>query len=112
MKKLSFRQWLRDRGLLVEYLRNRLNSLNHSWLEYGTLLEDPSTWINQAFSWKDSPEGFYAWSNTSHQWSSTLSADTITFSMVDPAIPLDDPMGLALLLAELEEENGKKEPEP
>ena len=104
MKVLNFREWLEERGVLAEFLRERVNG--------GMLFDlnslDPYLWMQLAFSHDFSRMGDSFWEAVDEVWSASLHGldlhdDDDPKDSVELGMPADDPLGLALLLAELED---------
>ena len=102
MDKLSFRDWLSKQGILVKYLRNRVVSLSIGIWEFDLVYDEPRHWVSDSFRWAQTPEGHYFWDDINNKWADYASGGGMEYGM-----PLDDALGLSLVLAELEDENGK-----
>ena len=109
MKRVNFREWLEWRGFLDGYLRNRLESMERNGWPYEVLMEDPYEWINHAFKWERTPENHDYWEEASESWDAELLGLPVSSDgdgRVDFGMPMNDKLGMTLLLAELEENNG------
>ena len=109
MKRVNFKAWLEKRGLLEEYLRNRLDSLERNAWPYEVLMSDPAEWINHAFKWMGTPEGHNYWDGVNGRWDAVLrklSSSDIAAGRVEYGLPMDDKLGITLILVGLEERNG------
>ena len=113
---VNFREWLDSLGCLREYVKARLEL---GPIYPGTLtLREPLLWITCAFDWDATEEGFYAWSDRADRWEDHLRVKIrlpyaepgieIPLGLVDPGMPFNDQLGLALVLAELEDVNEKE----
>ena len=97
MEPLTLKLWLRRSGVLAEYLRRRIDHLasgNYFRLEG----RDPRTWIGMAFPPTLADHG--KWNRLGDDWRRDVK---VYPGEKEPGMPLDDPLGLALALAELEE---------
>ena len=101
MKKIVFKDWLEERGLLLPYIRNRLGDLDCPYGK-GLVHEDhPLNWLFGAFYRSMTPEKLDFWSSVCTEWSRALD-----YGGAEPGMPLNDSLALALLLAELEANDG------
>ena len=99
MGEPNFKEWLSNRGLLEDYLRRRLEYVKGS-SSTDLAEQPPRMWIAQAFVFDTGAGG---WRNEDLVWRMDLAFYEYP---PEPGMPLDDPLGLRLLLAELEEEHG------
>ena len=105
MGKLNFREWLEERGLLAGYLRNRLAYLEYDWWPYEVLILDPYKWTNHAFKWAGTPEGHCFWEGVNGRWDAVLrrfQAPDRGAGRFEYGLPMDDKLGITLILAGLE----------
>ena len=94
---VKFRKWLEDKGALAKYIRNRLCEL--AGTHHKSIGGEITDWFLVAFNWRESDEGGDYWRDLDHEWDQLLSLGRTS---KDPGMPLDDPLGLSLLLTELE----------
>ena len=101
MEKIVFKDWLEDQGCLRKYIQCRIERpLEDRLLGSGTT---PYSWVVDAFEWGSMLEDWF-WNETHLDWRRTIHRYT---GEIVAGMPLDDPVGLALLLAELEPDYGK-----
>ena len=96
MSKVVFKDWLRERGLLAKWLRNRL--ICPEWGVCGVVpaLDRPTGWVNCAFDIGRAPEGRLFWDSVTEEWHDVvLSGD---FG-IEAGMPLEDAVGLTVALA-------------
>ena len=103
MKVLNFREWLEGRHALGEWLRARIDFLDRSG-KYPSFEITALSYIGLAFPWIATPEGSSYWHRLDAEWLREARDNETVAGM-----PLDDPLALALLLAELEAGNGNSE---
>ena len=106
---VNFKEWLKERGLLAGYLRNRVDSLERNAWPYEVLLVDPSEWINHAFKWEGTPEGHTYWRTVHRSWNNILDNLLVPGGgdvRVEYGLPLYDKLGMTLILAEQEGKDG------
>lgn len=106
MRPLDFSEWLEGRGLLEEWVRRRIESV-----EYDQLRDDnPIFWIVSAFDW--SRGGGCDWSRVDSEWTIEAlgygAADAGAANVV-PGMPLNDELALRITLAGLEAGNESPE---
>ena len=102
---INFKEWLEERGLLDGYLKNRLASLELNWWPYEMLPTAPSEWLNHAFRWSGTPEGHCYWDGVNGRWDAGLrrfQASDIAAGRVEYGLPMDDKLGITLILAGME----------
>ena len=101
MDKLVFKDWLAERGCLRAFILNRL--ADDDWDGASCPVEIyPSSWMGLAFKFSGVPEGYEYWENLRSDWR----ADYPRHDEVEMGMPINDKLGMALLLAELEEDHG------
>ena len=97
---LVFREWLEERGLLRAYVKYRAGDSDWDIAVLSPVPEAPHTWMGLAFNKYDTDEGVEYWSNVEREWCASYS----TYTCVKEGMPLNDQLGMSLLLAELEAE--------
>ena len=100
--KLVFREWLKKRDLLVAYAKYRAADGDWGLSELAPVPESPHSWIGLAFNKYNTDEGVEYWADVENEWC----ADYSTYIYVEAGIPINDQLGMHLLLAELEDVNG------
>ena len=110
-KHANFREFLEREGVLREWVEIRLKALESGseWLRPSRDI-DPAEWVIQAFHWPSSPSGGYFWGVLDEKWMALCGADGLhrrSTSQVESGMPLNDEFGLRLLLAELEDTDGR-----
>ena len=108
MEKIVFKDWLDERGLLSAFCRNRLNALGELDDNRWILRLDPGFpvyWLSRSFHFDTGmPGGRLAWSTAYKDWRLLVGRPDV---QVEAGIPLNDRLGLTLMLAELEEDDGE-----
>ena len=100
METVVFKDWLEERGLLVPFLRNMLDARdNRDWCARLNI-ETPLKWVDKAFLWETTPEEHLRWAKTCEAWEFLVRDRNCP---VEAGMPLEDDMGLRLMLAGLEE---------
>ena len=100
---LVFGDWLDKRGILTAYVRNRVK--DDDW-EINILAPDPEaphTWMGLAFNKCDTPEGADYWVYAEREWCHAYNK----YARVEEGMPINDQLGMSLLLMELEEDDGR-----
>ena len=102
MEKLNFREWLAGRGVLLEYVRNRV--ADREWSnDMSPKVDMPYGWIDGAFWFSRMGQDVnLKWIKLSGEWSEALDGGCAAV----PGMPFNDKLGMTLLLAELEADNG------
>ena len=102
---LNFKAWLAALSILEEYIRNTV-AFDVERGEVGNWVEPspdlPGSWVDYGFSWSDTPEGADFWLEIHHAWEDTVQGATKLGMEVEAGIPLEDKLGMAMLLADLE----------
>ena len=100
MDKIVFREWLAGRGVLLEYVRYRV--ADKEWSNGMSPNTDiPESWIDGAFWFsRMDPEVDSKWGKLCGEWS-----EASEYRLAVPGMPLNDQLGMSLLLAELENGN-------
>ena len=97
MAKIVFKDWLRERGLLKKWLRNRLSCPEWGVCGAHPALARNTGWTNCAFKIGDTTEGRLFWDAVTDEWhEAVLGLDP---DDVEAGMPLDDAVGLAAVLA-------------
>ena len=108
MGKLVFKDWLVEKGILAPFVRNMMAQhpcrLERSWEH---LRGVPYLWIDKAFFWRTTPEGYAFWKEKHVAWSDLLIQFKGALEDVEMGLPMNDELGMVLLSAELEEERGQ-----
>ena len=103
----NFKKFLEGNGILREYIELRLEFMSRfgQWNEVAR--RDPSEWL--LLTTNHSPEWYNCYSGLDERWCA-LCGTSWAFRKArvpaEPGMPLDDPLGLRLVLAELDEQNG------
>ena len=107
MMELNLKDWLRERGCLEAFARNRLS--DDDWEgDEAPDLDYPRGWIGKSFYGYRTVDPEYTevyWSDLHLEWSAEVSKHLECYpdGAVVPGIPLDDRLGMSLFVAKLEE---------
>ena len=100
MEKLNFRDWLEERGCLLPYVRARLTDTDWGDSSSAPDIDDPETWMLKAFWSMSTLEGCTYWGAVDIAWGEALRSHAVK---AVPGLPINDRLGMTLLLAELED---------
>ena len=95
MKRLSFREFLKEHSALRGYARN----LRGRKISEG----DERHWLGQSFLWEDTPEGHDFWLALHLLWVELVRQYDDESGPITLDVPIGDELGMALLAAEEEE---------
>ena len=104
--RIVFKDWLEERGVLKDWIRARLEDGALDLDDDGGVVSSNPVdrdWILNAFTWSRTPRGDDGWHELHKKWRLALSD---YHDVVEPGMPINDKLGLSLLLAELEDEDG------
>ena len=98
---IRFKEWLQKKCALAEYARNRLGMFGKP--NYAAITGKGDDWFMGAFRWLTTRQGFDYWNDLNNEWKILI---CVELASADPGMPLDDELGLRLLLNELEGRDG------
>ena len=98
---IVFKEWLEEKGALADYTRNRLSMFGEP--KYKAIAATGDDWLMGAFRWRTTRRGFDYWGELDNEWRNLIGWE---LAGADPGMPLDDELGMRLLLSELEDRNG------
>ena len=98
MDTINFKDWLEEKGVLLEYVRYRV--ADPEWSTCMAPVEGiPNSWITSSFWFsKMGIDVNVKWSRLSDEWVEACGG----CRPVVPGMPMNDKLGMILLLAELE----------
>ena len=97
--RIVFKEWLEDHGCLREYIQCRIERPLVPRLTDSGMT--PYNWVLDAFAWGRMRDDWF-WNEIHLDWREAIHKYG---GEIVAGLPLDDPVGLALLLAELENGN-------
>ena len=108
-RKLVFRKWLDSFEILPAYVRAVISRDAEHVRRYGDWPRDPMSpakpgvWLIEAFPWDWTPEGGRFWGRANDAWMESIRFAKLYRIEIEAGMPIDDKLGLTLVLAELEE---------
>ena len=99
-RRACLKTWLAARGYLEAYIRNTINHLAREGCVEPVDPSNPLCWVDQSFDTAATPESAYFWSLIDYAWG--LEVERAGKDAVEYGMPMNDQLGLALVLAELE----------
>ena len=102
MRKINFKEWLAGRGVLLEYVRLRVADDDWGDSIAAPPEHDPSKWISYAFTTTSAAASAVNWDDISYNWLNEVFSPS---RKIETGMPMNDKLGMTLLLAELERDD-------